>query len=127
MITALRQVGFAAFVLLCLAGVAGAQDKVDISGEWALDVQTDAGPGEAKATFKQDGEKVTGHYSGQTLGEAELTGTVKGNAVEFSFNASVQGMSIPVAYKGTVENRTTMKGTIAITGLGNGTFTATRK
>jgi hypothetical protein len=86
-----------------------------------------AGPGEAKATFKQDGEKLTGHYSGQTLGEAELTGTVKGNAVEFSFDASVQGMAIPVTYKGTVESRTTMKGSIAITGLGNGTFTATRK
>ena len=106
---------------------AGGQDKVDVSGEWTFSVQTDAGPGEAAATFKQDGEKLTGRYVGQTLGEADLTGSVKGNVVEFGFTASVQGMMIPVSYRGTLEDRSTLKGTIAITGLGNGTFTATRK
>lgn len=127
--TVFRRASLALLVaVLCLGAASlAAQEKIDVSGGWAFSVQTDAGPGEATATFKQDGEKLTGHYSGQTLGEAELTGTVKGNAVEFSFNASVQGASIPVAYKGTVETATTMKGTIAITGLGNGTFTATRK
>ena len=40
-------------------------------------------------TFKQDGEKLTGHYSGQ-LGEADLTGTVKGQDIEFKFAAEIQ-------------------------------------
>ena len=128
MMKGMRRIALVLSVLVCLGAAAvSAQDKVNVTGDWSFDVQTDAGPGEAKASLKQDGEKLTGHYSGSTLGEAEVTGTVKGNTVEFSFNASVQGNAIPVSYRGTVENPTTMKGSISITGLGNGTFTATRK
>ena len=119
----------AMFLLLLCLGVAtvAAQDKVNVTGDWSFDVQTDAGPGSASASLKQDGEKLSGHYSGSTLGEAEVTGTVKGNAIEFAFNANVQGTSVPVSYRGTVESAKTMKGTISITGLGNGTFTGTKK
>jgi hypothetical protein len=128
MMIGLRRIALVLSVLVCLGAAAvDAQDKVNVTGDWSFDVQTDAGPGEAKASLKQDGEKLTGHYSGSTLGEAEVTGTVKGNTVEFSFNASLQGNAIPVSYRGTVETPTTMKGTISITGVGNGTFTATKK
>jgi hypothetical protein len=44
-----------------------------ISGTWTFDVVTDAGTGTPTVTLKQDGEKLTGHYSSQTLGEADLT------------------------------------------------------
>lgn len=102
------------------------QAKVDVSGTWNFDVQTDAGSGAPVMTFKQEGEKLTGHYTG-TFGEAELSGTVKGNEINFSFTADFQGTPLTSAYKGTIENATSMKGTLEISGVGSGTFTAKKK
>lgn len=97
----------------------------NVTGEWAFTVTTDQGAGNPVLTFKQDGEKLTGKYAGQ-LGAADLTGTVKGNAIHFTFTLDVQGQQAPVTYDGTVE-KNTMKGKMDIGGMVNGTFTATKK
>jgi hypothetical protein len=89
--------------------------SVNVTGKWVFDVQTGGGSGQPTVTFKQDGEKLTGHYSSQTLGEADFTGTVKGNAIQFTFNAEAQGQQIDVAYSGTVDGNT-MKGTVNMAG-----------
>jgi hypothetical protein len=102
-----------------------AAQGVNVTGEWAFSVNTDQGAGTPTLTFKQDGEKLTGKYDGQ-LGAADLTGTVKGNAIHFTFTLDVQGQQAPVTYDGTVE-KATMKGTMNIAGMVNGTFTATKK
>lgn len=116
-------------VALCTAfaiGVAAQSSKVDVTGKWTFTVQTDAGSGTPTVTLKQDGEKLTGHYTG-TFGEADLTGTVKGNEITFSFTADFSGMPITSTYKGTIESATSMKGTLDIAGVGSGTFTAKKK
>ena len=77
-------------------------------------------------TFKQDGEKLTGHYSGQ-LGEADLTGSVKGQNIEFKFTVDVQGQQLNCVYTGTVDGKDSMKGKVDLVGLGEGTFTAKRQ
>jgi len=100
--------------------------KIDVTGKWVFTVETNAGSGTPTFTFKQDGEKLTGHYSGQ-LGEAELTGTVKGDAISFAFSADVQGNKIDATYAGTVESNDSMKGTVKLVGLGEGTFTGKRQ
>ena len=97
----------------------------NVTGEWNFNVQTDQGGGTPVITFKQDGEKLTGKYAGQ-LGNADLTGTVKGSAIHFTFTIDVQGQQAPVTYDGTVE-KNTMKGKLDIGGMVNGTFTATKK
>ncbi len=97
----------------------------NVSGEWTFNVQTDQGGGTPTMTFKQDGEKLTGKYVGQ-LGNADLVGTVKGNAIKFTFTLDVQGQQAPVNYEGTVE-KNTMKGKLDIGGMVNGTFTASKK
>jgi hypothetical protein len=102
----------------------GAQ-ATNVTGEWAFNVQTDQGGGTPTITFKQDGEKLTGKYVGQ-LGNADLTGTLKGSAIHFTFTLDVQGQQAPVTYDGTVE-KNTMKGKMDIGGMVNGTFTATKK
>lgn len=102
-----------------------AAQAVDVTGEWTFNVQTDQGGGTPTITFKQDGDKLTGKYAGQ-LGNADLTGTLKGNAIHFTFTLDVQGQQAPVTYEGTVE-KNTMKGKLDIGGMVNGTFTATRK
>jgi hypothetical protein len=102
----------------------GAQ-AANVTGEWSFNVQTDQGGGTPTITFKQDGEKLTGTYAGQ-LGNSELTGTVKGSAIHFTFNIDVQGQQAPVTYDGTIE-KNTMKGKMDIGGMVNGTFSATKK
>ena len=115
-------------VVLFAAGLlttALSAQAVNVTGEWTFDVQTDQGSGTPTITFKQDGEKLTGKYVGQ-LGNADLTGTVKGSAIHFTFTIDAQGQQAPATYDGTVE-KNTMKGKMDIAGMVNGTFTATKK
>ncbi len=121
----IRGVAAVAFVIGLLASSQVGAQGVNITGDWAFTVQTDQGGGTPAITFKQDGEKLTGKYNGQ-LGAADLTGTVKGSDVAFTFTIDVQGQQAPVSYKGTVE-KNTMKGTLDIGGMATGTFTATKK
>jgi hypothetical protein len=116
---------FAVGVMFCLASGQMLAQPANVSGEWTFDVTTDQGSGTPTMTFKQEGEKLTGTYTG-TFGTADLSGTVKGNAITFSFTADVQGQQAAITYKGTVD-KNTMKGTLDIAGMVNGTFTATKK
>ena len=104
---------------------AGQAAKVDVTGKWAGSVETSAGAGAPTFTFKQDGEKLTGHYVG-TFGEADLTGTVKGTDIKFTFSVDVQGTKLDETYTGTVD-KDSMKGKVDISGIGEGTFTAKRQ
>ena len=112
-----------AFVSAAFAG----QANTDITGKWVFTVETSAGSGTPTVTLKQDGEKLTGHYSSATLGEADLNGTVKGTDVNFTFNADAQGTSVAVTYTGTVDGKDSMKGNVDIGGLAQGTFTAKKQ
>ena len=120
----IRSVGIAIVAAVVAAAPLVAQ-ATNVTGEWAFNVQTDQGGGTPTITFKQDGEKLTGKYVGQ-LGNADLTGTVKGNAIHFTFTIDAQGQQAPVTYDGTVE-KNTMKGKLDIGGMISGTFTATKK
>jgi hypothetical protein len=99
-------------------------DKIDVTGAWDVTVETDAGSGNPSFTFKQDGEKLTGRYKG-LLGEADLTGTVKGDKIEFSFKVSGQVDGV-VSYTGTTDGKT-MKGKVSLAGVGEGTFTGKKR
>lgn len=84
------------------------------------------GSGSPVFTFKQDGEKLTGTYSG-LFGKADVAGTVKGDAVEFTFNVSGQGQSAKMRYTGKIESAAKMKGEVSLGDFGNGTWTASKK
>jgi hypothetical protein len=94
----------------------------DISGTWSAAVKLDAGSGTATFVFKQAGDALTGTYSG-VLGSANVTGTMKGDQVEWSFQNADAGK---IVYKGTLEGAT-IKGTVEYGQLGAGTFTAERR
>ena len=113
--------------IVMLTTYSAAQAKVDITGKWQFTVETEAGTGTPTVTFKQDGEKLTGHYSSATLGEADLTGTVKGQNLNFTFTADLGGQAAPVTYAAKIESKDAMKGTIDIAGLASGTFTGKRQ
>jgi hypothetical protein len=117
-----------AIFLSCISAVALAQtSKVDVTGVWIFAVESPAGKSSPTLTFKQDGEKLTGKYSSQLMGDADLTGTVKGQAIEFVVSATVQGTPIELKYTGAVDTKDSMKGTLSAGDFGNGTFTGARK
>ena len=88
----------------CINAVALAQsNKVDVTGVWIFSVESPAGKSNPTLTFKQDGEKLTGQYSSQLMGQADLTGTVKGQAIEFVVSATVQGTPIELKYTGAAD------------------------
>ena len=114
-----------AVVLAVLSAPIAAQNP-NLTGKWLFAVETSAGGGTPTITLKQDGDKLTGHYTGQ-LGESDLTGTVKGQEVTFTFCVEVQGTALVCTYAGNIENKDSLKGTVKIAPLGDGTFTATRQ
>jgi hypothetical protein len=93
----------------------------NVAGEWDFTVETQAGAGTPHFSLKQDGTNVTGTYKG-ALGEAPVTGTVKGNELTLKFNANAQGADLAITYTGTVEGDT-IKGKVSLGDMGEGTFT----
>jgi hypothetical protein len=106
------------------ATTGAAASGINVTGQWDATVETGQGSGNPSFMLKQEGEKLTGRYKG-LLGESDLTGTVKGSQIEFSFKVSGQ-VEGTVTYSGTTDGKT-MKGKVNLAGLGEGTFTGTKK
>ena len=114
--------------LACLAAalLIPAMAATDISGNWEFTVDTSAGSGSPTFVFHQDGEKLTGTYNGM-LGQAALTGTVKGDDIRFAFEADYGGQKVKVVYSGKILSPTSMKGTAEYGDLGTGDWTAKKQ
>jgi hypothetical protein len=110
-------------LLLAVSTLAmAAMMAVDVTGTWNAKVDLGGQGGSPTFVLKQDGEKITGKYSG-ALGDADLTGTIKGGEIAFDFD--VQGAA--VHYKGKINaDGTKMEGTCDYGGQASGTFTATK-
>ena len=98
-----------------------ATDKLDMTGTWNMSVETPAGSGAPYFMLKQEGDALTGTYNG-AFGEAPVTGKVTGNEFVIEFTSSGRKN----VYKGTVEGKE-CKGTINISGIGDGTFEGTKE
>jgi hypothetical protein len=102
-------------LILCALALAAA----DISGTWSASVQLDAGSGTATFVLKQSGDALSGTYSG-ALGEAKVTGSVKGDEVEWMFETEDAGK---VIYRGKLDGGK-IKGSAEYGQLGKGSFSA---
>src|SRR5262249_26462293 len=107
------------------SGGGQASGASNITGNWAFEVQTDAGSGSPSFTFKQEGERLTVTYKG-AFGEGPVEGTVKGNAINFNVKVNAQGQDVVINYTGTIENGS-MKGSVKLGEMGTGTWTAKRQ
>ncbi len=102
-------------LMLLLASSAPADHHV--TGTWIIVVDIGGRVrGEVRFEFTQNGKELTGTYWG-ALGRHELTGTVKGDAVEFSFQSPVGR----VTYTGKITGAT-FAGSCDYSQLGSGTF-----
>jgi hypothetical protein len=112
-------------VIAAGASQASAQN-VNVAGAWNMEVTTEAGgTTNPTMTLVQNGAALTGSYSSETLGDADIRGTVEGNKVTINFTASLAGQEVPVTYVATVDGAGVMTGTIDLAGgLATGTFSA---
>ncbi len=102
-------------------------EAADISGTWNFSVDLDeGGHGDPTFVFKQEGETLTGTYSGP-LGEQKVTGTVKGDQAVFGFEGKNEDQTVKATYTGKIESSTKITGTVEFNGQAKGKWTATKK
>ena len=114
------------FAIALLAGfalVAGLAAQGGIDGNWAIVFDTPMGAMDATATFKSDGEALTGTLESQA-GSTSFKGTVKANAINFTMNINTPQGDIAIAMNGELEGDS-IKGTFDF-GQGTGAWTAKR-
>jgi hypothetical protein len=101
-----------ALLLSLSAGTAALARAADISGTWSFAVRLPDGDSHSTFVFKQEGEKLSGTYSGP-LGPANVTGTAKGAEAVFSFTGkNNQGESVTVDYTAKILSAAKMTGTV---------------
>ena len=89
---------------------------IDIAGKWSMTLEMANGTGTPTLTIKQDGGKIGGTYAGR-YGEFPLTGTLKGNAIEFAFTMTAEGTDV---------DGQSIKGSAVLGPLGDASWTAKR-
>ena len=111
----------AALGALAMAAVA----TTNVAGTWDLTVTTQAGTGTPTLVLVQDGENLSGTYTGR-FGESAIKGTCKDGAITFSFAVNGPMGSAEVTYTGKVEGDA-MSGSMQMGSIAGGTFTGKRK
>jgi hypothetical protein len=102
------------------------EKKIDVTGSWEVSVEGPEGPITLTATYKQDGEKLTGTQVGGPMGEEHLEGTVKGNEIAYKITVDVEGQQFTLSYTGKIDGDT-ITGTVDFGGMGSSAWTAKRK
>jgi hypothetical protein len=117
--------GFAALLTIGAFTIAQVAGAVDVTGTWIMAVQTGAGSGSPTFILVQKGDALSGSYKGQ-LGEAQVTGTVKGDDVTIEYTVDGPAGSLSVKYSGKTDGKT-MSGKVSLGQMGEGTFTGTKQ
>ena len=123
----IKSAALTAFVIATLLAAASAfaADTAKVAGDWTLSVETPNGTRTPTASFKQEGENLTGTYKG-ALGEAPLKGSIKGNEIKFTVTVNTPNGELALDYSGTVDGDS-MKGTVKFGQAGEGTWTGKKK
>jgi len=118
----------AVFLLLVVWGLGayGREERIpDVSGEWDITIRFVAGTGHHTALIEQEGGKLSGIYRGGFL-EGKLTGTVKGDSIDFTGHLKHESTAVRFHFTGTVLGDT-MKGAVDMGEYWSARWTARRK
>jgi autotransporter translocation and assembly factor TamB len=112
-------------VVPVFARQAAKEKKVDVTGTWELTVESPQGSMTLTATYKQEGETLTGTHVSE-MGETPLKGTVKGADIAYTLTIDAQGQQFTITHTGKVDGDT-ITGTADLGGMGSMNWTARRK
>jgi len=97
---------------------------INVAGKWTMLLELEMGQATTALDLKQDGEKITGTYTGR-YGTFALEGTLKGRALQFAFTMNADGQDVSMQFSGEVsEDSQTMKGQATLEGLGDASWSA---
>lgn len=92
-----------------------------VAGEWNASMNTPGGTREFKVILQVQGDSLSGTVK-RPSGDVPLRGTIKGNAITFSYSIVYGDNPLTLTVVGTVDGDT-MKGSIDLGGGGNEAFT----
>lgn len=74
---------------------------LSIAGKWTMTLETAMGNGTPALEIKQEGDKLTGTYTGR-YGASPLVGTLKDHAVEWRVTLTAEGTEVNMVFTGEV-------------------------
>jgi hypothetical protein len=110
-------------VAVLLAAVSLAA-QTDVTGEWQASYAMPLGPQELKIYLTQEGPRISGHTTSE-YGESQVRGTIDGETIAFTFEATDGGKAVVVRVTAKVEGAR-MRGTAKVGDRVDGAFTAER-
>jgi hypothetical protein len=126
-----EKIGFRVWLMTGLTFIALSQNLLlqardqNVSGQWALAVETPEGKANPSLDLRQDGEKISGTYVGR-LGKSPVEGSLKGDEIKFSVKLKFRDRDFTVTYTGTVEGDQ-MEGKVRFGDARSGSWTARRQ
>ena len=120
----IRLARFTPAVVAVLLGVASLSAQTDVTGEWAASYTTPLGPQELKIYLTQEGPRISGHTTSE-YGESQVRGTIDGQDIAFTFEATDGGKAVVIRVTAKVEGAR-MRGTAKIGDRADGAFTVER-
>jgi hypothetical protein len=104
-----------------------AKAYTNIAGQWIMTLEMAMGTANPVLELKQDGEKITGTYTGR-YGTNPLQGTIKQSAIVFSVAMTAEGMEVTLTFTGEVAaDGLSMKGNASLSEMGEATWTAKKE
>jgi len=106
LISAVAVLGAAAHPHLVAAADQQAQEQPApapkaITGKWSMMMEMSMGTATVALDFKQDGEKITGTYTG-SYGEFPLEGILQARALEFAVYTTIEGQESTMNFSGEI-------------------------
>ncbi len=96
----------------------------NVSGTWTMTLEMPMGTGTPSLVLKQEGEKITGSYTGR-YGTFPLDGSIKERTIVFTFTMTAEGETVPMTFTGEVAaDGQTMKGKASLGEMGDATWSA---
>ena len=111
-------------LLTCLLVTVSLAAQADVTGEWEASYATPLGPQELKIYLTQEGPRISGHTTSE-YGESQVRGTINGQDIAFTFEATDGGKAVVIRVTAKVEGAR-MRGTAKIGERIDGAFTAER-
>lgn len=99
--------------------------QVDVTGDWAVTIESPQGPMTIDTTMKQAGEDLTGTIT-SPMGSVDFKGKLVKDALNVNYTMDLQGNSIQITMTGTVAGES-MTGNLNFGGLGDIPWSAKKK
>lgn len=104
------------------AAAPAAQDKpatqAQVAGKWQVSLEMEVGTAAVVMEFKQDGEKLTGTYTGR-YGAYPFVGTIKNRALDFVVTINAEGTETKMHFIGELSAAgDVIKGSANLGGMG---------